>query len=730
MPRVPVYETAVSDQAQPQARISAPEFPSSSVGNTQQKFGEGMMRGAASLGAIQEAITQDVNQTRVIDAVNNLTLEKELLTYGKNPDGTTVGYSYLKGQDALKNTKGDSSTESVTDYYSQKFKDKIDSLSKTLGNDAQRLRFSQAANTLHNQFVAGVNQHSAREYENYKLNTLDNQIKLGVTTATRNWMDFENPTGVFADQIALVKNGVIAASAARGYQGTPANKATGEPAKLDPTTKQLVDDTLSKLHQGVVNSIITSGTFDQAQKYVKQFSEQIDPPTKSIVDQQLRMFAVKETTAKVSALTDSALSVSTGWREPAGPYAENKKKIIDTVENLAVISGFGKDSDYAQDLVKKANTNLAGQVVNQMLTQNKTGEAAEFLASVSTQIDQGDYQKLYAQVKKLNTTQLASTEADNVWTTTVGASNNYNKAVDLFKMEAAVREKYKDNPELVTETINQLRNRKTAWDASQGEMKAGNTNAVMEMISKGQNYHKSSAWLSLDATSQRSITEHLQDRAYAMKSRSIQEENQHQQQIAKKTFPAYLTYSNPDVLEKMSRQEVQALLPQLGDQHTATLLQRWESLQNAEGKRTAHIDVNTFNEVAQEFDLRPYKENKTEQEKIKLGLVKSRVDDALDALAKTSRDKISVEQKTIVMRDIMARTITTEGFLWGTTTVPAATLSPQDVQKIVVPPDRRSEIIKTMSSLYSEFPDNKDYAPTEINVKKFFYNMKLRGYAK
>jgi len=43
-----------------------------------------------------------------------------------------------------------------------------------------------------------------------------------------------------------------------------------------------------------------------------------------------------------------------------------------------------------------------------------------------------------------------------------------------------------------------------------------------------------------------------------------------------------------------------------------------------------------------------------------------------------------------------------------------------------VPPDRRSEIIKTMSSLYLEFPDNKDYAPTEINVKKFFYNYTLR----
>ena len=718
MPRVPVYETAVSDQAQPQARVSAPEFPSGLVGKSQQELGQGMMRGAASLGAIQDAITHDVNQTRVIDAVNELTVEKEKLTYGKNDDGTTVGYSYLKGQDALKNTKGDSSTESVTQYYSQKLQDKIDSISKTLGNDAQRLRFSQAASTLRNQFVAGVDQHSAREYENYKLNTLDNRVKLGITTAVRNAADWEDPNGVFADQVALVKNGVIAAAAARGFD------------EKSSTTQQLVADTLSKLHQGVVNSIVTTGTFEQAQKYIKRYSEQIDPPTKSILDQQLHMFSVKDTTAKVSSFSDSALSVSTGWREPTSAYAENKKKMIETVENLAAINGFGKDSDYAKDLVKKANTNLAGQVVNQMLTQNKTGEAADFLASVSTQIDQGDYQKLYAQVKKLSTTQLASTEADTTWTTTVGATNNYNKAVDLFKMEAAVREKFKDNPELVTETINQLRNRKTAWDASQGEMKAGNTNAVMEMISKGQNYHKSPAWLALDATSQRSITEHLQDRAYAMNSRSIQEENQRQQQMAKKTFPAYLTYSNPDVLEKMSRQEVQALLPQLGDQHTATLVQRWESLQNAEGKRTAHIDVQSFNEVAQEFDLRPYKENKTEQEKIKLGLVKSRVDDALDALAKTTRDKISVEQKTIVMRDIMARTITTEGFLWGTTTVPAATLSPQDVQKIVVPPDRRSEIIKTMSSLYSEFPDNKDYAPTEINIKKFFYNMKLRGYAK
>ena len=718
MPRVPVYETAVSDQAQPQARVFAPEFPSGLVGKSQQELGQGMMRGAASLGAIQDAITHDVNQTRVIDAVNELTAEREKLTYGKNDDGTTVGYSYLKGQDALKNTKGDSSTESVTQYYSQKLQDKIDSISKTLGNDAQRLRFSQAASTLHNQFVAGVDQHSAREYENYKLNTLDNSIKLGVTTAQRNWMDFENPTGVFADQLNLVKGGVIKAAAARGYD------------EKSETTQQLVADTLNKLHQGVVNSIITSGTFDQAQKYVNRYSNQIDPPTKSILDQQLHMFAVKESTAKVNSLVDSALGMSNDWRNDNGPFAQNKKKLVEQAENLGVINGFGKDSEFTKELVKKANTTLAGQVVNQMLTQNKTSEAADYLASVSSQIDQGDYQKLYGQVKKLNTSQLANTEADNTWATFVGSSNDYNKGVDLFKMEAAVREKFKDNTELATETINQLRNRKTAWDASQGEMKASNTNAVMDMISKGQNYHKSAAWLALDATSQRSITEHLQDRAYAMKARTLQEENQRQQEIAKKTFPAYLTYSNPDVLEKMSRQEVQALLPQLGDQHTATLIQRWESLQNAEGKRTAHIDISTFYEVAQEFDLRPYKENKSEQEKIKLGLVKSRVDDALDALAKTSRGNISVEQKKDAMREIMARTITTEGFLWGTTTAPAATLLPQDVQKIVVPPESRSEIIKTMSSLYSEFPANKDYEPTEINIKKFFYNMKLRGYAK
>jgi hypothetical protein len=150
-------------------------------------------------------------------------------------------------------------------------------------------------------------------------------------------------------------------------------------------------------------------------------------------------------------------------------------------------------------------------------------------------------------------------------------------------MEAKAREMFPGAPEKAKATIDELRQRATAWDKSESEFITQNKNAVGQLVMAGKSVKEittSSAFLALPGGEQQQVRDALTDRSYVLGQRSRTLQIQAEEDLARKNAPAFFEYSDPRKLQNMTRAEVESLWTKIGINNTNSLLQKWDSLQN------------------------------------------------------------------------------------------------------------------------------------------------------
>lgn len=202
-------------------------------------------------------------------------------------------------------------------------------------------------------------------------------------------------------------------------------------------------------------------------------------------------------------------------------------------------------------------------------------------------------------------------------------------------------------------------------------------------------------------------------------------ERRRQQRLYKDAAPEFLAlYSNLDKLEKMTPEQILLLEPKLGEQHVRTLLDRNQTLQNVEGKRTAKMDDDQFNAIALKYDMNPFKPSKKQKET--LALVHSRVDMELEAAAKRKRQPLTKEEKEKIMIDALKVEVEIDGLIWNDTK-PVIMLTPEEAAKVVIPAAERKQVVEALRLRYKRnpIPENE---PTEDNIRGLF--LEGKGYRK
>ena len=205
-------------------------------------------------------------------------------------------------------------------------------------------------------------------------------------------------------------------------------------------------------------------------------------------------------------------------------------------------------------------------------------------------------------------------------------------------------------------------------------------------------------------------------------SRTLQgeaNERRRQQKLYKEAAPEFLTlYSDIDKLEQMTPAEILLLEPKFGEQHVRTLLDRNQTLQNAEGRRTAKIDDDQFKSIANEYGLNPYNSRPSVKQKETLGLVQSRVDLMLEQAAKQKRQPLTKDEKAKIMRDAMKETVEIDGMIWNDTK-PALTVTPDEEARVIIPAADRTGIVAALKERYRKnpVPENE---PTEANIRSLY----------
>jgi hypothetical protein len=365
-------------------------------------------------------------------------------------------------------------------------------------------------------------------------------------------------------------------------------------------------------------------------------------------------------------------------------------------------------------------------------------EARDFWAANRETVRGEQRDEIDNRLKTAVATVEANAKVDEVWRE-LGPKKDMDP-VELDKMGTRVRELFRDQPETLKAAQAALRERAMEFNSAQAERKAGATNDVMAVWQSTKSMaavKASTAWGQLPATEQSKIEEHITNvqtaalnRANAQAGRDILAFNRDQQRLQQQNFGAYLAYSDPRALAGMTRTQVQALQPTLGNELTGHLLTRWDAMQTADGKRTASIDKDDFNEIARQFKLPVDKIRKSEQEAGALGTLQFRVEQMIDMAQAGKKAPLTRQEKLELMRTEMGKQVLLDGWFTNTSK-PVIELTPEDVSSVIVPPVERKALTEAMQVMHGRVPESQraQFAPTEENLKRFYLMHKSRGAA-
>lgn len=317
---------------------------------------------------------------------------------------------------------------------------------------------------------------------------------------------------------------------------------------------------------------------------------------------------------------------------------------------------------------------------------------------------------------------VATKSADEVWSQFGPKMDG--QPVELDKMEAAAREKFAADPLKAKATIAELRERAAAFNSSEAERSAGNINKVMQAYGQGKGLaalQRMPEFLALPGAKQTEIIQHVSDRAHMLMVRGEEDRARAEAAMARRGFGAFLAYSDPNTLASMSDAQVQALLPVLGNQLTGHLVEKKRALTSADAHMTATIDNEDFNHIADSMGLKPYENNKNEDDKRALGELKYRVETLIDMAQRQKKLPLTRDEKQEVMRQEMARKVSVDNSWWfGSTQVPVIQMTPDQAGRVVVPSGERAKIVDALRTMYQKNPNNPAYAPTEDNVRRLY----------
>lgn len=275
-------------------------------------------------------------------------------------------------------------------------------------------------------------------------------------------------------------------------------------------------------------------------------------------------------------------------------------------------------------------------------------------------------------------------------------------AISIDQMEAAAREQLGDDTPTLKATIAALRTRKQAVDDGRKERLdaiAGNLAlAVINGIS-ARDVKRNALFLDASPKVQAGILDAIQDRdeqnaarAYARANRAEGYRSLEDSRKERAGWAKYYELSRPEVLSRMTEEQIAAQLPILGIRHTTELLQeRRRGLRGGGDPAAVTLDDDIFNEEAGKQGLPVFKTSKTEDDKAVIGYALGAVKKAIAAEQGDATRPLSYERKVEITRQVLARKVWID--TWGRDEQQTITsvIKPKDRENAYVPIDEVDE---------------------------------------
>lgn len=407
-----------------------------------------------------------------------------------------------------------------------------------------------------------------------------------------------------------------------------------------------------------------------------------------------------------------------------------KSRVVASINALANTKGWDAETKQAAILAKTSELHTG--VINALLVNNPSKAQAYYTLN-KEEIEGKQRTTIETHMKATVDAEAAMAGADSIWG--MHGPKQDGQPVQLDVMEAEARKMYAGDPAKIKETVAEIRSRASAFNSSETERAASNVNKVMEAYASGVPLSKLKAmpeFLSLPGDKKATISDHIDNkiqanlnRAATMEARRDAEELRAERKRHKGAFSAYLAYSNPDVLATLTENQIIAMIPDMGEDKVNSLMNQKRALSVTSNKPSklieAKMDSDDFNKIATGMGFRPFKPQATEDEKAALGELRFRVDHVLQQYQAESKVPLTREQKVSIMKTEAARAVTLEGGWFSSNKqVPVLAMTPEDVDRVVIPPAERKQAAIRLQKLRKRFPEDANYEPTERNLRMMY----------
>lgn len=307
--------------------------------------------------------------------------------------------------------------------------------------------------------------------------------------------------------------------------------------------------------------------------------------------------------------------------------------------------------------ILKDKTTLHKQVL-QSLVLDDPMSAQKYFDKFKGEIDGTLHAELGKFSKEASAGALASLGVEEIWNKHGPKSDR--DAVSLDKLEAAAREKFKDNEFAKKAALSDLKERTSAFMAGRKERDDSTEAAVWKQYNAGaplSQIRRQPEFLQLSSETQRKVTEHIETQAHVRDARTEADKT-------RAGFAAYSVYSRPENLESMTENQILNLTPSLGNQLVGHLMDRKRSL----GAKVveARIDQQDFDHVAQAAGLKPFDPKKSEEERASLGELKYRIEQRIDGEQTKAKRQLTRAEKMTIFQQEMDNKIIVDRFDFGT----------------------------------------------------------------
>lgn len=392
----------------------------------------------------------------------------------------------------------------------------------------------------------------------------------------------------------------------------------------------------------------------------------------------------------------------------------------------------GRSEEEIGSAVKQNTSKAHVSVLNRYLEANDPAKAEEYLKANAGSMMEDDYLRAKTVVDKQAAIKIGEDGAAAAWAE-IGPKG-YNDPVPVDKLEARVREMFAGDDAKRKVAIIALKERVAAHNQAQAETNAAAVNGVYKQIDGGtpmSQVMRTPEWQSLPGKEQDQILYQQESRAAARESRAaaaasraLLDVQRRDTALRAQNWDDYQRLTNPEVLTKLTRDQVLASRSMFGMDGAEKLLNKWDAMQKPGGLADAKLDSDEFNAFAEKAGLHPNKKGMTEPEKNMLVSARDAVEKSIRDAQSDKRRPLTAQERTDIVSREFSRVVKVEGRFWGSEEKLFLATTPAERERAAlnITPAERMRALRLMDALKASAPSDAarmKFAPTEANLRRF-----------